>query len=64
MDGAWETVRQAWREARAHPGVTLGAIVTLALGIGGSTTMYATLSGIGLGVGPVSDPDRVGRAVH
>ncbi len=61
MEGARRTVRQAWREARSHPGITLGAILTLALGIGGSTTMYAMLAGIGLGLGPVDDPDCVGR---
>jgi len=58
---AWHTFRRGWREMFTHPGVALLAILTLALGIGGSTTMYSMLSGIGLGIGPVAAPDRVGR---
>jgi putative ABC transport system permease protein len=61
MDLGWQNLGCAWREARAHPGIALVAVLTLALGIGGSTTMYSMLSGVGMGIAPVTDADRVGR---
>jgi len=60
---SWQRLRYGWRELRAHPGVAAGAILTLALGIGGSTTMYSVMSGIGSGVASGVDADRVGRIV-
>jgi putative ABC transport system permease protein len=55
------SLRSAWREWRAHPGLSILALVTLALGIGGSTTMFGVMAGIGTGMPPVADGDRVAR---
>ena len=55
------SLRSAWREWRAHPGLSILALITLALGIGGSTTMFGVMAGIGTGMPPVADGDRVAR---
>jgi putative ABC transport system permease protein len=49
------------REHAAHRGVFALAVLTLAFGIGGATTMYGTLTGVGNGMPTVPDEDRVGR---
>jgi putative ABC transport system permease protein len=49
------------REHKAHPGIFALATLTLALGIGGATTMYSTLAGAGAGVARIPGQDRVGR---
>jgi putative ABC transport system permease protein len=50
------------REHASHPGLFALATLTLALGIGGATTMYSTLSGAGgSGVPNVAGQERVGR---
>jgi putative ABC transport system permease protein len=57
-------VRQGWREFRSRPLLSAVAVVTLALGVAGATTMFTTLKGIGAGmVPPGVDPARVGRVV-
>jgi putative ABC transport system permease protein len=49
------------REHHAHPGIFALATLTLALGIGGATTMYSTLAGAGAGVARIPNQDRIGR---
>lgn len=57
-------VRQGWREFRSRPLVSAVAVVTLALGVAGSTIMFGTLRAIGSGMFPPgADPARVGRVV-
>ena len=54
--------RQAWIEFRSRPWVSAVAVVTLALGVGGATTMFTTLSAVGaVMVPPGVDAARVGR---
>jgi putative ABC transport system permease protein len=52
----------AFREFRSRPWVTAVAVVTLALGVAGATTMFAMLGAIsGVMVPPGVEADRVGR---
>jgi putative ABC transport system permease protein len=53
-----------FREFRARPGVSAIAVVTLALGVAGATTMFAMLGAIGAVMVPRGvDAERVGRIV-
>ncbi len=54
-----DDVRFGLRVLRASPGVTLVAVVTLALGIGANTTVYSVVNGLLLRKPPVPAPDRV-----
>jgi putative ABC transport system permease protein len=49
------------REHAAHPGVFALAVLTLALGIAGATTMFGTLSGMGSGLPRIEGQEDVGR---
>ncbi|HEY7057869.1 MAG TPA: hypothetical protein VH458_15140, partial [Vicinamibacterales bacterium] len=49
----------AVRALRATPIVTLVAIVSLALGIGANTAIFALIDGLLLRTLPVSDPSRL-----
>ena len=56
--------RQAWVEFRSRPWVSAVAVVTLALGVAGATTMFTMLSAVGsVMVAPGVDAARVGRVV-
>lgn len=54
-------VRYALRQARAHRGSTLAAFVALAGGIGATTAMFTTVSGVLLRPLPIKDEGRVVR---
>ena len=57
-------LRQGWREARSQAVVSAVAVLTLALGIGGATTMFATVRALQAStVPPGVDRARVGRIV-
>ena len=47
----------AWRSLRSTPVVTAAAVLSLALGIGGSTALFSILNGLSLKKLPVSDPE-------
>jgi putative ABC transport system permease protein len=51
--------RDAWRALRTAPIVTLFAIISLALGIGGVTALFTILNSLTLKPLPVRDPDRL-----
>ena len=57
MQGLIGDVRQAFRVLRARPGFSLAAVLTLALGIGGSTAIFSLTSAILLAQPPLRDPD-------
>ena len=55
----FQDVRYALRSFLRAPGFTLVALVTLALGIGGTTAIFSIVDGVVLRPLPYSDPDRI-----
>ena len=55
------TVRYTLRQLRQAPVFTAAAIVTLALGIGGTTAIFTLIHAVMLRSLPVSDPARLYR---
>lgn len=53
--------RYALRRLLQNPGLTIAAVVTVALGIGVNTALFAVYDAIALKPLPVSRPDEVGR---
>jgi len=58
----WQDVRHAARLFRRNPGFTALALLSLALGIGGNTVMFQTLSAALLRPLPYPEPGRLVRA--
>ena len=56
-----QDIRYALRSFRRAPGFTLVALITLALGIGGTTAIYSIVDGVLLRPLPYSDPGRILR---
>jgi putative ABC transport system permease protein len=56
--GGW---KQAWRQVAAKPFLALSIVVTLALGIGASSTVFSFVYGMLLRPYPYTDPDRLVR---
>jgi putative ABC transport system permease protein len=59
MDTLTMDVRQALRALAARPVFTAAAVLTLALGIGGSTAIFGFVSAVLLRPLPYADPDRL-----
>lgn len=56
-----QDIRYAFRSLSRAPGFTLVALVTLALGIGGTTAIFSIVDGVVLRPLPYSDPGRIVR---
>src|SRR4051794_22704595 len=52
-------LRIAFRQLRKSPGLSLTVVLTLALGIGGTTAIFSLVEGILLRPLPFNDPDRL-----
>jgi len=59
MDGFLLDVRSAWRAAMRRPALTALTIVTLVLGIGANTAIFAVARGVLLRPLPYEDPDSL-----
>src|SRR3982750_4330423 len=59
MSTVLQDLRVALRQLSAHPGFVLVVVVTLALGIGATTTCFAVLNGVAFKPLPFADPDRL-----
>ena len=56
-----QDIRYALRSFRRAPGFTLVALITLALGIGGTTAIFSIVDGVVLRPLPYPDPGRILR---
>lgn len=59
MSSLWQDFRYALRQLRKNPGVTVVAVITLALGIGANSTVFSVINGLFLRRLPVSEPERL-----
>jgi predicted permease len=61
LESLWADLRYALRGCLRNPGITLVAVLTLALGIGVNTTFFAAFDGIALKPLPVKDAQGLVR---
>src|ERR1700688_1956448 len=64
MRNLWGNVRYALRQFRASPVFAAAAVLTLALGIGGTTAIFTLIDAVMLRSLPVMDPARRPAAVR
>jgi predicted permease len=60
----WQDLRHSWRALGKTPVFTAAAVLTLALGISGTVTMFSVVHGVLLKPLPYQDPDALVRIVH
>src|SRR5256885_13713311 len=61
MDNAVGAIRYAIRQFRLSPVFTASAVLTLSLGIGGTTAIFTLIHAVMLRSLPVADPERLYR---
>src|SRR5436305_5731638 len=61
MDGPLASIRYAVRQFRSSPVFTAAAVLTLALGIGGTTAIFTLIHAVMLQSLPVADPASLYR---
>jgi predicted permease len=60
----WQDVRHTARMLWKHPGFAVAAIVTLGLGIGGTTAVFSVVNAVLINPLPYPNPDALVRIVH
>src|ERR1700716_4388001 len=61
MHNLFSNLRYAARQFRSSPVFTIAAVLTLALGIGGTTAIFTLIDAVMLRSLPVTDPGRLYR---
>ena len=64
IDSVWRDIRYALRQLLQHPGFTITAIMTLALGIGANVVVFSVLNALILRPLNVADPQSLYNVEH
>ncbi len=59
LEGLIQDVRYGWRNLRKNPGFTVVAVLTLALGIGATTSIFTMINAVMMTRLPIGHPDQL-----